>query len=350
MGAPRPVILEHSMKSKKHLGKNNISIIQKTSVALFVFVMSFWWGFVSFETPEPEMSEQKITQDTTIPKSFPVGVNPETKEIVENSDVELFYNTYVSNGNFKLSSRKNWFKRTVDKIAIMPWYQNLASLSSRTLVIYAGERKEEVAYNFSKVLRWDNSQKREFLKLIEGNIPEMSEGKFYPGRYVVVKEANPEDVALLVSGRFTTEILSRYDDSIESTVPFQDAMALASLLEREAYDFEDMRYISGVIWNRMFVDMKLQIDATLQYARASAWGGKWWPVPRPSDKNISSPFNTYIHEGLPPHPISNPSVEAVLAALNPKETDCMYYLHDSDAVFHCSSTYEEHKELIEKHY
>lgn len=232
----------------------------------------------------------------------------------------------------------------------MPWYQNLASVSSRTLVIYAGERKEEVAYNFSRILNWSDEERDLFLNLIASDDPEIPEGKFYPGSYIVSKDAEPEEVAKLVYGRFVSEILTRYTGDVALAVPIDDALTLASLLEREAYDFTDMRYISGIIWNRLFTEMPLQIDATLQYARANAVGGKWWEPPRPRDKSINSPFNTYQNEGLPLFPIANPSIEAVLAALNPRVTDCMYYFHDDEGGFHCSVTYEEHKTLLEQSY
>jgi UPF0755 protein len=112
-----------------------------------------------------------------------------------------------------------------------------------------------------------------------------------------------------------------------------------------------MRYISGIIWNRLFVGMPLQLDASLQYARGSKISEKlWWPKVVPNDKYIDSPYNTYENEGLPPAPISNPSVEAVVAALNPRETDCMFYFHDSKGVFYCTENYEDHVAKLKEIY
>lgn len=321
----------------------------KSLLGIFVFIFSFAWGTFTFR--DTSYSIQPVpSQVSQEQKEFPIGVNPEKKEIVENSEVENFYQTYVYVESEQLNKRSNWFARTARKIALMPWYQSLAALPSRTLVIYAGERKEEVAENFAQILKWNSDEQALFQKIIEEDSPSIREGKFYPGYYVVSKNASPTEVAELVYKKFYNEIASYYSASLDRVVPFQQALTLASLLEREAYDFTDMRYISGVIWNRLFVDMRLQIDATLQYARANTYGGKWWPQPRPRDKDIDSPYNTYIHAGLPPHPISNPSSEAILAALNPFKTDCMYYFHDKDAGFHCSKTYEEHQALIEEYY
>ena len=88
--------------------------------------------------------------------------------------------------------------------------------------------------------------------------------------------------------------------------------------------------------------MPLQIDATLQYARATRDTTTWWPVPVPSDKWLDSPFNTYQNKGLPPSPIASPGLAAVVAALNPYETDCLFYFHDNDGEIYCSPTYEAH--------
>ena len=112
-----------------------------------------------------------------------------------------------------------------------------------------------------------------------------------------------------------------------------------------------VRAISGIIWNRLFANMNLQIDATLQYAKANSTATKsWWPKVTPADLSRKSPYNTYVHSGLPPTPIANPSVAAVLAALNPLNTSCMFYFHDNAGRFHCSDTYTEHVTLLKKYF
>lgn len=341
------------MRVKKKILKKRAALVSiGTLLALSVFTLSFAWGTYTFYTvaDRDTLTGAPAGYTQSAPEPFPVGVDPKSESIVERPNVESFYRTYVYTNGRGFSQSKNWLERFAHKIALMPWYQNLASLSSRTLVIYAGERKEEVAQNFARILKWSNEEQSLFLNLISSDNPEIPEGKFYPGRYVVGVDAGPEEVAQLVYERFVSEILTRYSSEVEMVVPIEDALTIASLLEREAYDFTDMRFISGIIWNRLFIGMPLQIDATLQYARASAVGGSWWAPPRPRDKSIDSPFNTYLYEGLPVFPIANPSIEAVLAALNPRITDCMYYFHDDNGGFHCSVTYKEHETLLKEYY
>ena len=88
--------------------------------------------------------------------------------------------------------------------------------------------------------------------------------------------------------------------------------------------------------------MKLDADPTLVYALGD------YSVHRvlKAYKEIDSPYNTYEHTGLPPHPISNPGIDAIDAVLNPATTDCLYYLHDKNRVTHCAATYAEQEANI----
>jgi hypothetical protein len=277
---------------------------------------------------------------------FPVSVDPVAKIINDDPSVEQYRDTHVASNHTPHSRDGGWFARAVNTLRGNVWYQNLASPVSRTLVIESGERYEEVEQRFSRIMSWSPAEAETFVTHLQKEVPELPEGKFYPGTYVVGKDASPEQVAIAIADRFNAEVRTRYTSEVEATVPLRDTLIIASLIEREAYDFEDMRHISGIIWNRLFIDMRLQLDATLQYARgtdavATTKRG-WWPVPRPADKSINSPYNTYKHAGLPPGPIANPSIDAIIAALNPRETDCLFYFHADDGTFYCSATYEEH--------
>ncbi|MBU1754819.1 endolytic transglycosylase MltG, partial [Patescibacteria group bacterium] len=75
----------------------------------------------------------------------------------------------------------------------------------------------------------------------------------------------------------------------------------------------------------------------------------WWPIPKSEDKYLDSPFNTYQYKGLPPHPIANPGLASIAAALNPTATSCLYYLHDGKGQIHCSKTYSEHLANIRRY-
>jgi cell division protein YceG involved in septum cleavage len=283
---------------------------------------------------------EKKAATAVAPTPFPVSVDTTTKTIIDNPAVDNYYSESLA-----LAPRKedNWWNQIAALFGSQQWYQNLASPVGRIIVIWPGERKEEIAKNIGDVLGWDKSDRTEFKELVDTTMPVITDGKYFPGQYVAHRDATPAEIKDLLAEAFQKEVLERYTPEVATQVPLEEALIIASLLEREASDFENMREISGVIWNRLFREMPLQLDATLQYVKGSNPNqAKWWPIVRPADKYLPSPYNTYQHKGLPPAPIANPSAEAILAALNPTITDCLFYFHTKNKAYHCSATYEDH--------
>jgi UPF0755 protein len=286
---------------------------------------------------------------------FPVTVNPESKTILQNPQVDLYLGSPGSPLQAAAGNAGGVFERVFDWIAIAinnsSWYEDLASTDGRYVDITAGMRKEQVASAFGSVLGWTVNQKKEFLTAAPYSSLPLPEGSFSPGMYLIDKGTTPLMAQALVNQRFSQDILAHYGTSTAAVVPLNQALTIASLIEREAAGADDMRIISGIIWNRLFIGMNLQIDATLQYAKAStAAAVSWWPRVLPADQFRKSAYNTYLHPGLPPTPIASPSVASVLAALNPVKTSCLFYFHDAAGGFHCSDTYAEHVALLKKYY
>ena len=294
------------------------------------------------------------------PELFPVTVDPVRKIITENTEVNLYLNGNGTSSpleaNISNAFNSVWdgLKLTLISIAETPWYQNIASVAGidgHIVKITPGMRKEQVVNAFANALDWDKSEKQEFLIAEEDENLPFSEGTFFPDVYFVDDQMSPKDVQDLVNKNFTENVLVRYGTSTERILPIEQALNIASIIQRETIGNKDVRLISGILWNRLFIGMKLQVDATLQYAKANkTQNSEWWPNVRPADKYINSPYNTYKHNGLPPTPIANPSVGAILAALNPIKTDCLYYFNDKSGEFHCSTNYKDHVKLIKKYY
>ncbi len=232
-----------------------------------------------------------------------------------------------------------------------PWrfYQNLANPSSREIFLDSGLRKEEVAAVFGQELKWTPTQKTNFITLDRKLDNKNLEGYYGPGTYIMPVGATPTDAYKAIMNKFNGDVISEYSSSTAEIINMDLALKIASIIEREAAGKADMRIISGVIWNRIFSEMSLDMDATLQYVKGNANNG-WWPRVNPEDKFINSPYNTYKNKGLPPTPISNVSLAAINAALNPRKTNCFFYLHDRHGLIHCSTTYAEHLANIKKYY
>lgn len=287
-------------------------------------------------------------------QAFPITVNPHARTITEDPRVEALLSPPEETS---LQAAAGVAGEVITEfaqfIASLPVYHLLAGTAGSGLVtIRAGYRQEEVATAFARELDWNTAQKAAFLRQLKVSNPIIPEGQLVPGVYAIRGLMAPGDVQIMLDERFTQEIEARYSTSTQELVPLTDTLTIASMLERETSDPTEMRLISGIIWNRLWKGMNLQIDATLQYAKAtnSKTATTWWGPVKPADKYIKSPYNTYQNKGLPPGPIASPSTAAVLAALNPKKTDCIFYFHDSHSEFHCAPTYKEHVALLKKYY
>lgn len=324
-----------------------------SGILLVVIAGSFVYSFPIIVALSVEHDQNTIHE--ALVAEFPVTVDPAHKLIVENSDV----NTYLASPESPLSAAavgggnilKKFFIWIANAIASAPWYQSLAGADGKFVTITAGMRKEQVVSAFATALHWTKSEKTAFTTPDPTlNLP-LTEGSYAPGTYFLPALATPADAQALINGRFIHDVLSHYGTTTMETVPLDQALNVAALIQRETISTDDMRLISGIIWNRIFANMDLQIDATLQYAKANKPSTTvWWPKVASADKYIKSPYNTYQHAGLPPTPIANPSVAAIVAALNPIKTSCLFYFNDKDGVFHCSDTYAEHVTLLKQFY
>lgn len=211
----------------------------------------------------------------------------------------------------------------------------------RWIVLVPGLRKEQVAEKLGEKFHWDKSKLEEFLKYA-------SEGYLFPDTYLLNVDYTGAEFAQKLINNFNEKFDAQLqEDLLSQDVRNDTAIKIASLIERESGGDDDRALIAGIIWNRLNEGMKLQIDATIQYALGKP--GNWWPHVSGSDMKIDSLYNTYIYKGLPPTPIANPSLASIRAAVYPEDTDCFYYLHDHNKKIHCAETYQEHLENIEKY-
>ncbi len=282
---------------------------------------------------------------------FPVTVDPLNEIIIDDPAVDALFGESSQALEASASLAATALTWVANAVTSIPGYAQIAGSDIVFVHIQSGYREEEVARAFGVALGWTAAEQTAFLKQVKSTNPEISEGEFVPGTYMLSSAAKGSYIQELLADRYERDIASRYSPEAERALPLEDALTIASLLQRETRDPSEMRLISGIIWNRLWAGMNLQIDATLQYAKANNGGTKsWWPVPRPEDKYIDSPYNTYQNKGLPPAPISNPSTEAILAALNPKKTDCLFYFHDRRGEMFCSPDYEGHVSALKRSY
>jgi UPF0755 protein len=216
------------------------------------------------------------------------------------------------------------------------------------LTVPEGWRKEQIGEALAQQFNWTPEELSDWNDKYTALKYDYLEGVYFPDTYLIPIGEKNYDIAQRMINHFNEKFASYPDKFAQKNILWTTGLKIASLIQRETNNPADMPIISGIIWNRLEIGMKLDIDATLQYAKGKA-NGKWWGTVTGSDKFIESPYNTYLNKGLPPTPICNPGLEAIDAALNPAQTDCIFYLHDHQGVMHCAKTYTQHLENVDKY-
>lgn len=173
------------------------------------------------------------------------------------------------------------------------------------------------------------------------------EGFLYPDEYQILRSASAQDLAAALSGHFAGALPEEFADLVEAKgLDVYESLILASMVQKEMVAADEGPTIAGVFLKRLAAGMPLQSDPTVQYALGydEASGG-WWKNPlSESDLQVNSPYNTYLNSGLPPAPICNPGMTALMAVANAADTPYLYFRAACDGsgrhVF--SQTYEEH--------
>jgi UPF0755 protein len=155
-----------------------------------------------------------------------------------------------------------------------------------------------------------------------------AEGFLLPGNYTLPRTTSADQLVDLLLQSFSSGLTPDLQGGFSShdLTVFQ-AVTLASIIQREAVVVEEMPMIASVFYNRLAVNMRLQTDPTVQYALGyDAAKGSWWTTPLSlDDLKVDSPYNTYLHPGLPPGPISNPGLAALQAVAAPAQSKYFYF-------------------------
>lgn len=167
---------------------------------------------------------------------------------------------------------------------------------------------------------------------------EREEGFLFPDTYRFYKDAKPTDVIARMKENFNKKLTRDILDEITAQKQtLKSVITMASILEEEVRDEEDMKIVAGILWKRIDRGMGLNVDAALTYVL-----GKTSAELTGGDLKYDSPYNTYLYRGLPPTPISNPGLGTIIAALNPTVSKYFYYLTGRDGKTYYAETLEGH--------
>jgi UPF0755 protein len=174
------------------------------------------------------------------------------------------------------------------------------------------------------------------------------EGFLFPSTYQFTRRTTCEQIAATMVQHFRAVWGNALTLAGSSQLPegatLEQVVTLASLIERETPNAQERPLVAGVFYNRLRLRYPLQCDPTVQYALEQA--GHPVQKVRPEDLRIDSPYNTYLHRGLPPGPIANPGDASLRAALGPAQTDYLYFVANDQGGHFFSRTLEEHNRNV----
>ncbi len=271
-------------------------------------------------------------------------------------DAELFriYLVYsgldrqLQSGEYVLSGQMTPMEIAADLLDATP--------REATVSILAGWRVEEVAA--SVAASGLNVTEAEFLTLAYAPLPEFFEvlpvseaptleGYLFPGVYQIPREAKAITVMETFLTAFSDNVSQEMLDGFaRQGLTVQEAVILASIIQKEAVLDEEKPLIASVFYNRLRDGIRLESDPTVQYALGyqEEWGS-WWKSPlNGADLAVESPYNTYQVFGLPPTPMDNPDLASLQAVAFPAETPYYFFRAacDGSGRHNFAITYEEH--------
>lgn len=166
------------------------------------------------------------------------------------------------------------------------------------------------------------------------------EGLLFPDTYFVPNTFTAEEWYTLLTSTHI-DVMTELRIQYSSPLTDYELVTLASILEREANTPTSKQMVSGILQNRLAINMALQADATMEYVLDKPLGELL-----PSDLEIDSPYNTYLNPGLPPTPIGNPGRTALEAVFNPTPSDYFFYITGNDGQFYYARDFDEHRRNI----
>ena len=369
---------KHSLISdtdtKRDIRKKETSIIKKIMkyfmIALLLIVIIggfFTWNYIKSETQpvdtaQTELVSFEIEQGASIKE---VSKALEKEGIIRNSKLFNFYLKFKNVSGFKSGLYHVSKSMTLDEIiAELSGAGKDKNQNVTKVLIREGEQLTDIAKEVEKSTKYSAEdfmakvQDEDFLRYLVQKFPKLLtqsyngyqvkyvlEGYLFPATYDM-NDSKTLQMLITEMVAKTDEVMSKYYDKIlKSDYTLQQILALASLIEKEGTKLEDRKKISSVFHNRIKENMKLQTDVSVQYAL-----GEHKEALSLEDLEVDSPYNLYQNYGVGPGPYNSPSEDSIVAALEPENTEYLYFLADIHTKeIYYAKTYEEHLELKAKY-
>lgn len=305
---------------------------------------AYWWLHQPLDLG-PEPLELAIEPGTT-----PRGVARDVVAAGVKTDARLLYAWFRVSGQDRAIKAGNYeIPPGTTPISLL---QKLArgeeALRALTLVEGWNWRQVRQALAKEEQLKRDSATLTDEALMAQLGRPGVApEGRFFPDTYTYAKGSS--DIALLrramhaMDRRLEAAWAQRAADTPLKSA--DEALILASIVEKETGKASDRGQIAGVFVNRLRVGMLLQTDPTVIYGLGEKFDGNL----RKRDLQTDTPWNTYTRPGLPPTPIAMPGKAALLAAVQPEATRALYFVAKGDGSSHFSASLEEHNRAVNRY-
>ena len=335
---------------------------------LILFLIGGIFGYMYIKSalnPVDPNSKEEITIEIPIGSSSSTIANIlEENGLIKDARVFRFYTKFKNESDFQAGEYTFNPSMTMDEFIRSLKKGKVIAEPIYKITVPEGKSVDEMAVIFAKGLPFskddflekvnDPDYIKKLMKkypsilsdeILDKNIRTPLEGYLFAATYNFYKEKpTVEDVVEQMLTK-TDRVLSVYLEEIEDKgYTVHEMVTFASLVEKEAKTVKQRKKIAGVFYNRLDEGIKLQTDPTVLYAIGEHKGKVLL-----EDLKFDSPYNTYKIDKLPVGPIANFSESSLKAAINPEESDYIYFLHDGEGNIYFSETYEEHLKYKEKH-
>ncbi|HWJ82663.1 MAG TPA: endolytic transglycosylase MltG [Nocardioides sp.] len=317
-------------------------------------VLSPWWdditgGPADYPGPGHGQVMVQITEGESIPQ---MGAALEKLGVVQSSDA--FVDAASANADATgIQAGTYVLKKEMKASDVVAYLADPKHLAQDLVTVPEGMRTSAVLDLLAKHTDFPRSAYEKVLQDpgqlgLPGYAHGDAEGYLFPATYAVTPVSTPATILKAMVDRWhqAADDVGLEEKAKDVGLSPAEVMTVASILEFEAQRDQDYPKVARAIYNRLDDGMALQSDATVAYANGLS--GEVFTTDE--QRNIDSPYNTYVHTGLPPGPIGNPGEKTIDAALHPADGDWLFWvvvnLRTGKTVF--SDTYEEHQAAVEK--
>lgn len=313
-------------------------------IILLIFLSLGLYAYEEFKPPENFEPKKIYIKDGLTPKE--IGKILKEENIIKNVELFVIFAKYyeidekLKSGIYEFSEKMN-LKEVLFKLTQggLPPFIKVTIKEGFTLKDIAKTFEESGICTKEKFFE-ETNKIEEYKDYIFEDVKSL-EGFLYPDTYYFERDNLKGNIVMMLENfnKKFQEVYKNYNGQLSK----YDILKLASIVEKEAMVDEERDLIAGVFMNRLKIGMPLQADPTLKYILDN-------PSYTLSSKEleIDSPYNSYKYNGLPPTPICNPSIKSIVAVLNPKETDYLYFVADGKGRHLFAKTFEEHLRNIHK--